>query len=177
MRINRITLSLACVLATGPCLAGSTEASVQGHDADGLPAAGTAAFVLVDGVADSDKLPDSLLLDGMHSDSVLFGKEIQPAAPVAVSSDEVGNPSIGIPVDAGELDRLRGGESTVDNDVLIDGTVEGNTADHIVSGANVISDGSFANGNGINTVIQNTGSNVLIQNGMVVNVQFVAPTP
>lgn len=167
MRINRITLSLACVLATGPCLAGSTEASVQGHDADGLPATGTAAFVLADSVADSDKLPDS----------VLFGKEIQPAAAVAVSSDEVSKPSIGIPVDAGELDQLRGGESTVDNDVLIDGTVEGNTADHIVSGANVISDGSFANGNGINTVIQNTGSNVLIQNGMVVNVQFVAPTP
>jgi hypothetical protein len=63
MRINRITLSLACVLATGPCLAGSTEASVQGHDVDGLPAAGTAAFVLIDGVADSDKLPGSLLLD------------------------------------------------------------------------------------------------------------------
>lgn len=161
MRINCTTLSLACVLATGPCLAGSIEASVQGHDADGLPATGTAAFVLVDGVADS----------------VLFGKEIQPSAPVAVSSNEVSNPSIGIPVDAGELDQLRGGESTVDNDVLIDGTVEGNTADHIVSGANVISDGSFANGNGINTVIQNTGSNVLIQNGMVVNVQFVAPTP
>ncbi len=167
MRINRIFFSLACLLATGPCLASSTEASVQLQDANGSPETGAAAFMLVDGVADDDKFPDS----------VLFGKEIQPAAPVAASSDEASDPSIGIPVDAGELEQLRGGESTVDNDVLIDGTVEGNTADRIVSGANAISDGAFTNANGINTVIQNTGSNVLIQNGMVVNVQFVAPTP
>ncbi|HEX7801576.1 MAG TPA: hypothetical protein VF471_02300 [Pseudoxanthomonas sp.] len=167
MRINRIILPLACLLVTGPCLADSIEAPVQGQDADGSLTTGTAAFVLVDGVADDDKFPDS----------VIFGKEIQPAAPVAASSDEASDPSIGIPVDAGDLDQLRGGESTVDNDVLIDGTVEGNTADRIVSGANAISDGAFTNANGINTVIQNTGSNVLIQNGMVVNVQFVAPPP
>lgn len=167
MRINRITLLLACLLATGPCLAGSAVASVSGQAAGGSPASGTAAFMLVDGIADSDKFPDS----------VLFGKETQPAAPVAASSDAAGDPSIGVPVDAGELEQLRGGESTVDNDVLIDGSVEGNTADRIVSGANAISDGAFTNANGINTVIQNTGSNVLIQNGMVVNVQFVAPTP
>lgn len=175
MRINRITMLLACILAAGPCLADSTEASVfvQGHDTDASPASGTAAFVLVDGIADSD----DTLLDSKLPDRVLFGEENQPATPVAVSSDETIDPSIGVPVDAGKLERLRGGESTVDNDVLIDGTVEGNTADRIVSGANAISDGAFTNANGINTVIQNTGSNVLIQNGMVVNVQFVAPTP
>lgn len=169
MRINRITPLLACILATGPCLADPIEASlsVQGQAADGSPASGTAAFMLVDGIADNGKFPDS----------VLFGKETQPATPVAASSDEASGPSIGIPVDAGELEQLRGGESTIDNDVLIDGSVEGNTADRIVSGANAISDGAFTNANGINTVIQNTGSNVLIQNGMVVNVQFVAPTP
>jgi hypothetical protein len=154
MRINRIILSLAGVLAAGSCLAGSTEASVQVHDADGLPAIG---------ITDNIEFPDNLL----------FGTEIQPATSV----DETDDPAIGVPVDPGALERLRGGESTVDNDVLIDGTVEGNTADRIVSGANAISDGAFTNANGINTVIQNTGSNVLIQNGMVVNVQFVAPTP
>ena len=94
-----------------------------------------------------------------------------------LAMDEPSVSAIGTPIDAAVLERLRGGDGTVDNDVLIDGTVGGNTADHIVSGANAISDGSFANASGINTVIQNTGSNVLIQNGMVVNVQFVAPTP
>jgi hypothetical protein len=169
MRINRITLLFTCILATGPCLADSTEASAQGHDAVGLPATmGSAASVFADGIAAAN---------GEFPGSTLFGKEIQLTMPATASSDEASNPSIGIPVDAGALDQLRGGESTVDNDVLIDGTVEGNTADHVVSGANAISDGAFTNANGINTVIQNTGNNVLIQNGMVVNVQFVAPTP
>ncbi|MGH8026031.1 MAG: hypothetical protein ACREO0_04810 [Pseudoxanthomonas sp.] len=161
MRINRITSLLVCALAASPCLAGTMQASAQGHDADGAPAAGTDAFGFTTGGND------------MFIDHVLFGEESSQAA----LADETSTTDIGIPVDAGELDQLRGGESTVDNDVLIDGTVEGNTADHIVSGANAISDGSFANANGINTVIQNTGSNVLIQNGMVVNVQFVAPPP
>ena len=152
MRINRFILLLACATAAGPCFAGTMEASVQGHDADPPPATYTDAGTIV------------------FANAMLSGEEPMPA-----KSAEAGDTSIGIPVDAGKLERLRGGESTVDNDVLIDGTVEGNTADHIVSGANAISDGAFTNANGINTVIQNTGSNVLIQNGMVVNVQFVAP--
>ncbi|MET0655371.1 MAG: hypothetical protein ABWY94_07355 [Pseudoxanthomonas sp.] len=98
-----------------------------------------------------------------------------PAVSADASTPQPQASDIGTPVDAANLDRLRGGESTVDNEVLIDGAVEGNTADRIVSGPNGISDGSFANASGINTVIQNTGNNVLIQNGMVVNVQFVAP--
>lgn len=152
MRINRFISLLACAVAAGPCFADTTEVSVQGYEAAPLPAtytdAGTIAF----------------------ANAMLFGEEPMPATSVEASGT-----GIGIPVDTRELERLRGGESTVDNDVLIDGNVEGNTADHIVSGANVISDGAFTNANGINTVIQNTGSNVLIQNGMVVNVQFVAP--
>lgn len=162
MRTNRIAFSLACLLASAPCLAGA----VPGNDTDGSPATVGPTLVPANGIADGDVSPDR----------VLSSEELQPSASVA-ASNEAGNTGIGIPVDAGELDQLRGGESTVANDVLIDGTVEGNTADRIVSGANAISDGAFTNANGINTVIQNTGSNVLIQNGMVVNVQFVAPTP
>ena len=151
MRINCFISLLACAIAAGPCLAGTVEASVQGHDADPLPATYTDSIVFADDLLVDDESGPAALAD---------------AASIA---------GIGTPVDAGELDRLRGGESTVDNDVLIDGNVEGNTADHVVSGSNVISDGAFTNANGINTVIQNSGSNVLIQNGMVVNVQFVAP--
>jgi hypothetical protein len=152
MRINRFISLLVCAVAAGPCFAGTREASVQGHDADPLPAT----------YADADTI--------VFANAMLFGEE-----PMLAISAEASDTGIGIPVDAAELERLRGGESTVDNDVLIDGNVEGNTADHIVSGANTISDGAFTNANGINTVIQNSGSNVLIQNGMVVNVQFVAP--
>lgn len=81
---------------------------------------------------------------------------------------------MGQAITADALEGFRGGDD-VENTVVIDGSVTGNTADRIVSGTNTIQDGAFANANGISTVIQNSGSNVLIQNGMVVNVQFVDP--
>ncbi len=72
------------------------------------------------------------------------------------------------------LGALRGGDQ-VENKVDIHGTVEGNSAEDIVSGDNRVQGGAFGNAAGINTLIQNTGSNVLIQNGMTVNVQFADP--
>ncbi|WP_454830798.1 hypothetical protein [Pseudoxanthomonas wuyuanensis] len=85
--------------------------------------------------------------------------------------------AFGTPLDATRLHQLRGGDSQVNNDILVDGSVNDNTADRIVSGSNTINGGSFANASGINTVIQNTGTNVLIQNAMIVNVQFADPGP
>lgn len=71
------------------------------------------------------------------------------------------------------LSGLRGGDGTqVDNLIDVDGSVDGNTARHITSGSNSIADGAFNQASGINTVIQNTGSNVLIQNAMIVTVDF-----
>lgn len=84
---------------------------------------------------------------------------------------------IGATVDADRLSGLRGGEKSVDNRILVDGRVSDNVAEKVVSGANAIGGGAFGNATGINTVIQNTGSNVLIQNAMIVNVQFTDPSP
>ena len=95
-----------------------------------------------------------------------------PAAPATQSA-----PAIGQPLDAGALDALRGGESVVVVRVKDDGEVNGNHADNVTSGANAIDGGAFANASGITTVIQNSGSNVLIQNGTAVNVQFADPMP
>ncbi|MGH8075150.1 MAG: hypothetical protein ACREO4_13965 [Lysobacter sp.] len=78
-------------------------------------------------------------------------------------------------IDAAALAQLRGGDS-VENQVDANGIVEGNHAENITSGDNTLSGGAFGSATGINTVIQNSGSNVLVQNGMVVNVQFT-PTP
>lgn len=101
---------------------------------------------------------------------------LQPLTTTAPATGEVAAPATGMgqAVNADVLDGFRGGDS-VDNEVTIDGRVTNNTADRIVSGSNIIHEGAFANANGISTVIQNSGSNVLIQNGMVVNVQFTVP--
>ena len=152
MRITFIASLLACAMAAGPCLAGALEAPAQWHGTDLAPA----------------DYPEPLVVPA-NDTSV-------EATPPVQAEEEIDNVTgIGASVDVMKLDGLRGGTSTVENNVLLDGTVEGNTADHVASGSNAISDGAFSNASGINTVIQNTGSNVLIQNGMVVNVQFVAP--
>jgi hypothetical protein len=87
------------------------------------------------------------------------------------------NDAIGEPLSTASLENLRGGDSTTTNTVDVSGRVDRNSATNVVSGNNIIQDGSFANASGISTVIQNSGNNVLIQNGTVVNVQFVDPTP
>ena len=163
MGSNRIMFYLACMAATGSCIASST-ASAQGHDASpiSLP------------IALSDYRP--MATPAQSVPEISTSADFQDSAGLgtqAVNETE----GMGSPIDVARLDALRGGDGSVDNDVILQGTVTDNSADHVLSGPNAISDGAFANAAGINTAIQNTGSNVLIQNGMVVNIQFVAPTP
>ena len=81
------------------------------------------------------------------------------------------------PLTGESLDALRGGDNvhTVTNVSDVNGKVDGNTASNVTSGANLVDGGAFGNATGLSTVIQNSGSNVLIQNGMFVNVQFGPP--
>ena len=110
----------------------------------------------------------------IHSLSIPLAGDF--AAMAIDSSDQPAEvEGMGQAVASGDLEAFRGGESTPDQEVDNNGRVTGNTANRIVSGTNSISDGAFGNAAGINTVIQNSGSNVLIQNGMIVNVQFANP--
>jgi hypothetical protein len=70
-----------------------------------------------------------------------------------------------------KLDQQRGGTDTY-NTMRLDGSVAGNTAVNVFTGANSIDTGSFANMSGIPVVIQNSGANVLIQNATIINLQF-----
>lgn len=75
-------------------------------------------------------------------------------------------------VSDGELDGYRGEGIDVRtlNKAELDGTLNGNTAVDSVTGANLISNGAFADASGLSTAIQNSGNNVLIQNSTIVNV-------
>ena len=69
------------------------------------------------------------------------------------------------------------GPSTVAGfDVAIDGPTLDH-AENVNSGTNTLTGSAFSNASGISTVIQNSGSNVLIQNAMIVNVQFAGSGP
>lgn len=82
-----------------------------------------------------------------------------PAAPVEAASGEL-------------LGSARGGSDAIASDTRVGGTVNGNAATNVNTGANLIQSGSFANAVGIPVVIQNSGANVLIQNATVINLQF-----
>ena len=114
------------------------------------------------------------------ADIALKTAPLQPpaieAAPLRVPFKPVSE--LGRTVDPGRLAGLRGGDDAqVENLVDVDGSVDGNTAHHVTTGTNSIADGAFNNASGINTVIQNTGNNVLIQNAMIVTVDFVGGGP
>ena len=98
---------------------------------------------------------------------VLVRASPAPELPVVAVSE------LGHAVAVDRLSALRGGDgSQTENLIDVDGSVDDNTAHHITSGTNSIADGAFSNASGINTVIQNSGSNVLIQNAMIVTVDF-----
>lgn len=81
-------------------------------------------------------------------------------------------PDWGVPVVSNQLDDYRGGFDTVYNDMQLNGSVANNVATNLASGHNIITEGSFTNINGLPMVIQNSGSNVLIQNATIINLQY-----
>lgn len=78
------------------------------------------------------------------------------------------------PVSADRLQHSRGGTDAGATSVvsIVDGAVTGNQAVNVSSGQNQISGGAFSGMSGLPVVIQNSGSNVLIQSSTVVNVHL-----
>ena len=74
-------------------------------------------------------------------------------------------------VSAGTLQR-ESGSGLVQSNQTITGTVSGNTASQLSTGSNSITGDSFSGSTGLPSVVQNTGNNVLIQTGVIVNVQL-----
>lgn len=99
-------------------------------------------------------------------EAIEYGASAVPHAP----QDAVSR--FGVPVASGRLSDYRGGFDVVKNDMQLSGSVANNSAVNVMSGSNYIADGAFTNSSGLPMVIQNSGSNVLIQNATIVNVQF-----
>jgi len=79
---------------------------------------------------------------------------------------------LGAPISASALQRYSGGSGVVQNNMNITGTVSNNTATHVATGDNTLAGDAFSNAAGLPSVVQNTGNNVLIQTGVIVNVQL-----
>lgn len=77
----------------------------------------------------------------------------------------------GDPVVSENLDRQRGGAQTA-NDMELSGVVGNNHASDLITGNNIVTDGSLTGNAGFATVVQNSGNNVLIQNATIINLQL-----
>jgi hypothetical protein len=91
------------------------------------------------------------------------------ASPDTAARTEPALAALGQPVQASALADQRGGD--LHSDMNLSGVVTGNSATNVVTGANSIDSGAFANMSGIPMVVQNSGANVLIQNATIVNVE------
>jgi hypothetical protein len=80
--------------------------------------------------------------------------------------------SWGPPVPSAQLDTQRGGTDTgplTINANILNAKLFDNSAKDNVTGNNTITGGAFAGASGLATVIQNSGNNVIIQSGTVLN--------
>ncbi|MES2163960.1 MAG: hypothetical protein V4476_22605 [Pseudomonadota bacterium] len=93
-----------------------------------------------------------------------------PDAIVITAADPAGFDAASVP--AAKLAGKRAGADAVNNDMQLNGAVNGNTAVNVYTGANAISSGSFSNASGLPVAIQNSGANVLIQNATIINIQM-----
>ncbi len=101
--------------------------------------------------------------------SSFIAASMQASAPTAAKSTYVDG--FGQSVTGNDLATLSGGTNITET-MTLNGTVNNNTDDHVVTGSNTISTNSFNGAVGVPMVIQNTGNNVLIQNATIINVQF-----
>ncbi|RDI98079.1 hypothetical protein DVT68_13430 [Dyella solisilvae] len=110
---------------------------------------------------------------GIPPSYLVTGDESPIAAYVAAARCDCASDAkdIGDSVDTSTLADMSGGTEIIQNTSLT-GTVSNDSADHVISGYNLITGGSLAGEAGIPVVIQNSGSNVLIQNATVLTVQF-----
>ena len=65
----------------------------------------------------------------------------------------------------------RGGAETT-NDMELSGVVGSNHASDLLTGHNIVSEGSLTGNAGFATVVQNSGNNVLIQNATIINLHL-----
>jgi hypothetical protein len=114
--------------------------------------------------AEDAAIPPAYLIHGADSPIAVYN--------AAVQTDHQGaQTGLGESVDSATLASLSGGTMVVQNTNL-SGNVSDNSADHVITGDNVITGGSMAGATGFPTVIQNSGNNVLIQNATVLSVEF-----
>ena len=113
-----------------------------------------------------------MLLLATAASSAIAADPAKPVAPPAAAPPPAYVTGFGQSVTGAALATQRGGTDITENSMILNGSVDHNSADNVSTGFNAIGGGAFNGAAGMPTVIQNSGNNVLIQNATIVNVQF-----
>lgn len=109
----------------------------------------------------------------LASDPPANGGALQPRQNnQAASAQPAYLEGFGQAVSASTLGQYSGGSNNVQSTQNLNGAVTGDSATRVTTGTNMITGDSFSGASGLPSVIQNTGNNVLIQNGVIVNLQL-----
>lgn len=92
-------------------------------------------------------------------------------ADTANATDAMGTKLGGKTIPLSILDEQRGGADAHLSDIRAVGSVSDVKAFDLVTGNNVVTEGSLAGAAGMPMVIQNSGNGVLIQNAVILNVE------
>jgi hypothetical protein len=125
----------------------------------------------------------SLLLGGVLCCSGMLGAPVASAENSQVARDDALAttaaaplrvlPGFAAPLKESRLAGMRGGaEVVVVNEQDLSARMSNTSASRLTTGSNIITDGSFANSNGLPIVIQNSGNGVIIQNSTILNLNL-----
>jgi hypothetical protein len=98
-----------------------------------------------------------------------------PVVPASASATTVpprDDDRLGSALSDNRLSAQRGGQDAQLGEIKARSVVTDNTAHHLTTGTNTITDGAFSQTSGMPMVIQNSGNNVSIQNSTVLNLQL-----
>ena len=100
---------------------------------------------------------------------------VEPVVPAFASETAVpprADDRLGSALSDNRLSAQRGGQDAQLSEIKAKSTVSDNSAHHLTTGNNTVTEGAFGQMSGMGTLIQNSGNNVSIQNSTVLNLQL-----
>jgi len=126
----------------------------------------------------SHKLHAAVLASAMVIAAPLATAEVTYVDPVipgtasATTAAPRADDRLGSALSDNRLSAQRGGQDAQLSEIKAKSTVTDNSAHHLTTGTNTITEGAFGHVSGMPMVIQNSGNNVSIQNSTVLNLQL-----
>ena len=123
----------------------------------------------------SHKLHAAVLASAMVIAAPLAKAEVtyvEPVVPASASVPPLADDRLGSALSDNRLSAQRGGQDAQLGEIKAKSTVSDNSAHHLTTGTNTITEGAFGHINGVTTVFQTSGNNVSMQNSTILNLQL-----